>query len=51
MDSIQYMEERLDQPVLIEEVAEAVCMSTCHDQRLFHLLTGIPVQNTFEKDG
>lgn len=39
MDSINYMEERLDQPLQIEEVAEAACMSKFHYQRLFHMLT------------
>lgn len=49
MDSINYMEERLDQPLQIEEVAEAACMSKFHYQRLFHMLTGIAVAEYIRK--
>jgi AraC family transcriptional regulator len=39
---ISAMKERLDSPMSNEEMAEIACFSSCHFNRLFHKLTGVP---------
>ncbi|WP_070120997.1 AraC family transcriptional regulator [Bacillus marinisedimentorum] len=43
MDSINFIEDRLDQEVSIEEVAASACSSKFHFQRMFQFITGVTV--------
>ncbi|WP_082687022.1 AraC family transcriptional regulator [Bacillus sp. FJAT-27445] len=43
LDSIDYMEQNLDNNLLIEDIAAVACMSKFHFQRMFSMLTGYTV--------
>ncbi len=42
-NAIQYMEDRLDGEIDVEEAARAACSSKFHFQRMFHMLTGVTI--------
>lgn len=42
-ESIAYVEERLEKPIDIGELASTAVMSRFHYQRMFHLIVGMPV--------
>jgi AraC family transcriptional regulator len=41
--AIQYLEDRLDAEIDMEEAARVACSSKFHYQRMFHMLTGVTV--------
>ena len=42
-DALDYMEERMAEPLQVEEIAKAACSSPFHFQRMFRMLTGSSV--------
>lgn len=49
VDSIDYIENNLDNDLQIEHVALVACMSKFHFQRMFHMLTGVTVAEYIRK--
>lgn len=43
MDAIQFIEEKLQEPLQVEELAKIAYCSPFHFQRMFHMLTGMTV--------
>ncbi len=43
MDSIDYIEARLDQEISIDDIAASACSSRFHFQRMFQFITGVTV--------
>ena len=48
-DAINYMEQHVEEPFDIAEVAQIACSSSFHFQRMFHMLTGITVMEYLRK--
>ncbi len=49
MDSIQFIEERLDSELSMDDIAEAAATSKFYFQRLFHMVTGVTVAEYIRK--
>jgi AraC family transcriptional regulator len=47
--ALDYLEERLDQPLDMEGAARRACASVFHFQRMFHMLTGVTVAEYVRK--
>ncbi len=47
--ALDYLEERLGEPLAVDEAARQACASTFHFQRLFHMLTGVTVAEYVRK--
>lgn len=47
--AIDYMEERLDEPLTLERIAEASAMSVPHLYRMFYAMTGHPIKEYIRK--
>ncbi|UOE95757.1 AraC family transcriptional regulator [Alkalihalobacillus sp. LMS39] len=48
-DSIDYIEQHLTEDIDIDKLAKITCSSTFHYQRMFHMLTGVPVAEYIRK--
>ncbi|WP_274364778.1 AraC family transcriptional regulator [Paenibacillus thermotolerans] len=48
-EALEYMENHMDQPLPIEEIAKAAYLSPFHFQRMFHMLTGMTVAEYMRK--
>ncbi|WP_379132996.1 effector binding domain-containing protein [Paenibacillus sp. sgz500958] len=42
-DALDYMEEKMDDTLRVEDIAKIACSSPFHFQRMFHMLTGVTV--------
>jgi AraC family transcriptional regulator len=40
LDSIEYIENNLDNDLFIDDISATACMSKFHFQRMFNMLTG-----------
>jgi AraC family transcriptional regulator len=47
--SLEYLEENMDQRIEIEEAAKRTCTSKFHYQRMFHMVTGVTVAEYIRK--
>ncbi|GMK41885.1 hypothetical protein PCCS19_49440 [Paenibacillus sp. CCS19] len=47
--AIDYMEERLEEPLTLEQIAEASAMSVPHLYRMFYAMTGHPIKEYIRK--
>lgn len=50
-DSIDYLEEHMEEKFDIDEVAKKALSSKFHFQRMFHMLTGVTVAEYVRKEG
>ncbi|MDP4096319.1 AraC family transcriptional regulator [Paenibacillus sp. P96] len=48
-DALDYIEDHMEEPVSISDIAKTACSSTFHFQRMFHMLTGMTVAEYIRK--
>lgn len=49
VDSVEYIEEHIEEPPDVEKIAKIACSSTFHFQRMFNMLAGITVAEYVRK--
>lgn len=48
-DALDYIEDHMEEPISVSDIAKVACSSTFHFQRMFHMLTGMTVAEYIRK--